>query len=190
MRLAFGDVVENYGIPDHCWLDNGRDFASHWITGGTPNRYRFKVRDDTPDGLMPQLGVQVHWTKPYSGQSKPIERAFRDFAGDIAKHPAFAGAYVGHKPTAKPENYGAKAVDIETFLRVTGEGIAEHNARTGRRSHVAQLRSFDQAFAASYAQSPIRVAAEWQRRLWLLAAEAITISRAETDRAVRPAGAA
>lgn len=177
VRLAFGDMVERFGVPDHCWLDNGRDFASHWITGGTANRYRFKVRDEAPAGIMTQLGVQVHWTNPYSGQSKPIERAFRDFAGEIAKHPAFAGAYVGHKVTAKPDNYGNRAVPLDEFLRIAGESIAEHNARTGRRSHVAQLRSFDEVFAESYAASPIRQASVSQRRLWLMAAEAVSVSR-------------
>ena len=179
VRLAFGDLVENYGVPDHCWLDNGRDFASHWITGGTKNRYRFKVRDDEPQGLLPQLGVQVHWTNPYSGQSKPIERAFRDFAGDTAKHPAFAGAYLGNSPVTKPANYGNAAVDSETFLRIVAAGVAEHNARTGRLSKVCQGRSFDSVFAESYAASLIRRPSEHQRRLWLLAAESVLVSRTD-----------
>lgn len=176
-RLAFGDLVEQFGIPDHCWLDNGRAFASKWITGGTPNRYRFKLKDEDPVGLLTQLGVRVHWTNPYSGQSKPIERAFRDFAGDTAKHPAFAGAYVGNTPMAKPENYGQAAVPLDVFLRVVGEAVAEHNARTGRRSAVADGRSFDEVFAESYATAPIKRATEAQHRLWLLAGEALACDR-------------
>jgi hypothetical protein len=80
VRLAFGDLVELWGVPDHVYLDNGRGFASKWITGGTPTRYRFKVKAEEPDGIMTQLGCAVHWTTPYHGQSKPIERAHRDFA--------------------------------------------------------------------------------------------------------------
>ena len=34
--------------------------------------------------MLTALEVKVHFTKPYSGQSKPIERAFGDFARDIA----------------------------------------------------------------------------------------------------------
>nr|WP_294547613.1 transposase domain-containing protein [uncultured Rhodopila sp.] len=185
-RLAFGDLVEQFGIPEHCWLDNGRAFASKWITGGTPTRYRFKVRDEDPVGLLPLLGVQAHWTNPYSGQSKPIERAFRDFAGDTAKHPAFAGAYVGNSPMAKPENYGSSAVPLETFLRVLGEAVAEHNARPGRDTAVCNGRSFDQAFTESYATAPIRKAAPAQRRLWLLAAEGVLCAR--TDGSIRLEG--
>ena len=122
VRLAIGDVVEEFGLFSACWLDNGRDFASKWITGGTPNRYRFKVTEEEPSGLLTQLGVAVHWTTPYSGQSKPIERAFRDMAQSVSKHPRFAGAYVGNKPDAKPENYGTAAVPLDVFLATIGGG--------------------------------------------------------------------
>ena len=176
-RLAFGDLVEEFGIPDHCWLDNGRAFASKWISGGTPNRYRFKVLDEEPLGLLTQLGVRVHWTTPYAGQSKPIERMFRDFATDTAKHPRFAGAYTGNNPLAKPENYRATAVPLDVFLATLGEAVAEHNARGGRRTAVCNGRSFDDAFAESYARAPIRRATGAQRRLWLLAAQAVGTSR-------------
>lgn len=186
VRLAFGDLVEEWGIPDYCWLDNGRDFASKWLTGGTPNRYRFKLRDDEPAGIMTQLGVGVHWTTPYAGQSKPIERAFRDFAGDLAKHPKFAGAYVGNSPMAKPENYGRAAVPLDVFTQTIAEGIAEHNARIGRRSPTAAGRSFDATFAESYERAPIRRATAEQRRLWLLAAEGVGV--ASQDGSVRLMG--
>jgi len=176
VRLAFGDLVQEFGIPDHCWLDNGRAFASKWLTGGTPNRFRFKLKDDEPAGLMTQVGVNIHWTTPYHGQAKPIERAFRDFAGDTAKHPKFSGAYTGNDPLAKPENYGSKAVPLDVFLAVVGEAVAEHNARVGRRSRVCNGRSFDDVFAESYEKAPIRKATAEQRRLWLLAAEAIRVS--------------
>lgn len=175
VRLAFGDVVETYGIPAFCWLDNGREFASKRITGGQANRYRFIVKDEEPEGLMTSLGVKVHWTQPYHGQAKPIERAFRDFAQSIAKHPAFEGAYTGNSPTTKPDNYGNAAVPLEEFLRVVGEGIAEHNARVGRKGGTAAGRSFDQVFAESIALHPITRAAPEQRRLWLLAAEAVKV---------------
>jgi hypothetical protein len=177
VRLAFGDLVERWGIPEHCWLDNGREFAAKKITGGTRTRYRFRVRDDEPMGLMTQLGVQVHWTQPYWGQSKPIERAFGDFSRSIATHPAFDGAYTGNTPLAKPHNYGTRAVPIAEFHRVVAERIAEHNARPGRRSPTCQGRSFDQTFAESYAGRAITRATDAQRRLWLLAAESIAVRR-------------
>ena len=177
VRLAFGDVVERYGIPRLCWLDNGREFASKHITGGQATRFRFKVKEEEPEGLMTSLGVEVHWTTPYHGQSKPIERAFRDFASAIAKRSAFVGAYTGNSPTSKPENHGSRAVPLEEFLRVVSEGIIEHNARPGRRSPTCAGRSFDETFAASYQASVIPQAAPARRHLWLLAAEALRVRK-------------
>lgn len=180
VRLAFGDLVERFGIPDAAYMDNGRHFASKWICGGTPTRYRFKVRDDEPLGLLTGLGVEVHFTRPYSGQSKPIERVFRDFAGDLAKHPAFAGAWTGNDPLAKPENYGSAAVPITLFREVVAAGIAEWNARPGRTGGVARGESYQAVFDESYARAPIRRATAEQRSLWLLAAEALTVRRDST----------
>lgn len=188
VRLSFADMVKRYGIPGAAWLDNGRAFAAKWMTGGTPNRYRFKVREEDPTGLITALvgPENVHWVTPYHGQAKPIERAWRDFCADIAKHPAFAGAYTGNNPMAKPENYGSRAVPWDEFVRVVADGVAAHNAREGRRSAVCRGRSFDVVFNESYARATVRKVTDEQLRSLLLAAEAVTASR--LDGSVRLAG--
>ena len=175
VRLVIGDMVTNHGIPDKCLLDNGRAFASKWISGGSPNRYRFKVRDEDPLGLFTALGVEIIWALPYSGQSKPIERAFRDLAEDIAKHPFCAGAYTGNTPDAKPENYASRAIPFSEFTPHVARMIAEHNARPGRKAGNAKGRSFDETFSASLEDPAtlVRWPTENQRALWLLAGERI-----------------
>ncbi|MGV6840009.1 MAG: transposase domain-containing protein [Planktomarina sp.] len=177
VMAAFGDMIEEYGIPQHCLFDNGREFANKWLTAGTKTRFRFKVREDDPLGVLPLLGIDVHWATPGHGQAKPIERAFRDFADDIAKDPRFAGAYVGHKPDAKPENYMSHAVPMDLFLEVVAEGVLEHNARQGRTSDTAKGRSFDDTFSERYGQVPVRKATDEQRRLWLMGQEVKTLHR-------------
>lgn len=177
VQLAAGDMIEEWGIPDHIVLDNGREFAAKAITGGAATRYRFKVKEDDVPGLFVSLGCQIHWASPYHGQAKPIERAFRDMARSIALDPRFDGAYTGNKPDAKPENYGSRAVSLETFLTVLAEGIEEHNTRIGRRSEVAFGRSFAEVFEESYRTAPIRKATAAQRRLWLLGAEGLRSDR-------------
>lgn len=173
VMLCAGDMIEAWGIPEHVLLDNGREFAAKAITGGAATRFRFKVKDDDIPGLFTALGCTIHWATPYSGQSKPIERAFRDMCQSIAKDPRLAGAYTGNRPDAKPENYGSRAVELEEFLKVVSEGIEEHNARENRRSEVAFGRSFNAVFDESYAIATIRKATEAQRRLWLLGAEGL-----------------
>ena len=177
IRLSFGDMIGNYGIPKEAYLDNGRGFASKWMTGGMKTRFRFKIKEEEPRGIMTSLGVQVHWAIPHHGQSKPIERAFRDMCEYIAKHPAFAGAYTGNNPENKPDNYGSAAVPIELFLEVLDMEIAAHNAREGRRSPVCDGRSFDQAFEESYKSAPIQQASASQKVMCLMAAEAVKVNR-------------
>lgn len=172
---AFGELVETWGIPRHCTFDNGREFANKWLTGGTATRFRFKVREDDPLGVLPQMGVEIHWARPHHGQAKPIERAFRDLAEDVAKDPRFAGAYVGNRPDAKPENYMSRAIPLDEFMAVLEAGIADHNARQGRLTPSAHGRSFDDTFAESYATAPIRRATAEQRRLWLMGQEVLTL---------------
>ncbi|TNF16799.1 MAG: transposase [Rhodobacteraceae bacterium] len=168
---AFGELVEKYGIMRHCLFDNGMEFANKWLTGGAKTRFRFKIREDDALGVLPQMGIKIHWAKPAHGQAKPIERGFKDFADRIAKHPAFAGAYVGNTPLAKPENYGSRAIPLDQFLAVLDREIKAHNARPGRATPNAAGRSFDETFAESYATAPIRKATPEQHRLWLMGQE-------------------
>lgn len=176
-RLAFADLFEQFGIPRACTLDNGRAFASKWITGGALTRFRFKVREEDPTGLLTGLGIKIHFALPYRGQSKPIERAFRDMCDTIAKHPEFEGAYTGNSPTAKPANYGSRAVDWDVFVARVDKGIAAHNARGNRRGGVCRGRSFDEVFAESYATAPIGKATPEQLRMALLAAEQVRVDK-------------
>lgn len=176
-RLCFADLFQNFGIPKACTLDNGRAFASKWITGGVMNRYRFKVREDEPTGLLTGLGIKIHWALPYRGQSKPIERAFRDLCDTIAKHPAMEGAYTGNTPMAKPENYGSRAIEWDVFVAHVNQGMAAHNARLGRRGRNYRGRSFDQVFTESFAAAPIGKAGPEQMRMALLAADHVRVDK-------------
>lgn len=173
VRLAFHDVVIEYGIPQHVWLDNGRAFASKSITGGVPSRHRFKVKEDDPVGLLVGLGIEVHWATPHHGQAKPIERAFRDLCDSVSKHPAFAGAYTGNSPANKPANHGERAIPFDEFREVLRDEIFAHNAQAGRRSLTCNGRSFDETFNESYCSGPVRRATKEQRDVLLMQTVAI-----------------
>ncbi|MEJ2756640.1 MAG: transposase, partial [Gammaproteobacteria bacterium] len=184
IRLSFSDLMAQYGIPEHATIDNTRAAANKWMTGRVPNRYRFKIKDDDPLGLLPSMGIDVHWTSVHNGkghgQAKPIERAFGvgGLGEYVDKHPRFAGAYTGHNPTAKPENYGSNAIPLDVFLSVLNQEIIAWNGKAGRRTEIcAGILSFDAAFNQSYAVAPIRKATQEQQRLCLLSAEAITVKK-------------
>lgn len=184
IRLSLMDVCSSFGIPREITIDNTRAAANKWMTGGVPNRYRFKVKPDDPLGLIPQLGIKLHWSSVLlgkgHGQAKPIERAFGVGGLDeiIDKHPALAGCYTGPNPMAKPDNYGDRAVSAAEFLRVVAEGVAIYNAKLGRQTEICRgVMSFDQAFEQSYAQAAIRKASREQLMMMMLQAEATRVSQ-------------
>ena len=122
----------------------------------------------------------VHWAQPRSGQSKPIERAFRDLASSLDKDHRLRGAYTGSDPTRKPSNYdGKKAVPLADFLKVAEAAIAEHNARQGRRGGVCEGRSFNEVWEAGLAEHGSKIArlSTAQLERWLLAAQNMTASK-------------
>ncbi|PTP90118.1 transposase domain-containing protein [Vibrio splendidus] len=185
IRLALMRVIDRYGIPKHTTIDNTRAAANKWLTGGVPNRYRFKVKEDDPKGILPMLGIQTHWTQVLfgtgHGQAKPVERAFSHGGlGELVdKHPLVAGAYTGASPMEKPDNYNQNnAVDVEVFLKALEAGVNQFNARANRQTEVCNGQmSFDEAFAQSYEQSQIIKASKEQLRLLMLTAEAVRVRK-------------
>lgn len=176
------DTIRAYGKPKHVTIDNTRAAANKWLSGGVPNRYRFKVKPDDPMGIIPLLGMKLHWTGVIGGkgwgQAKPVERAFGvgGLGEYIDKHPALAGAFAGENVSSKPENYGSLAVDVDTFLETISEGVAMFNAKAGRETEMCRGElSFDQAFERSYSQSVITRMTEEQIRQLMLPAEAVRV---------------
>lgn len=182
IRLSLMDSIKEYGKPAHVTIDNTRAAANKWLSGGVPNRYRFKVKKDDPMGILPLLGIEIHWTSVIGGkgwgQAKPIERAFGvgGLGEYIDKHPSLAGAYTGPNTQNKPDNYGSRAVDVETFLVAVAEGIAMYNAKIGRDTEMCRGElSFDQAFERSYSNAIITRLTDEQIRQFMLPAEAVTV---------------
>ncbi|HGZ7313164.1 TPA: transposase domain-containing protein [Vibrio parahaemolyticus] len=184
IRLSLMDVCEKYGIPKEITLDNTRAAANKWMTGGVPNRYRFKVKDDDPLGIIPMMGIKLHWSSVIlgkgHGQAKPIERAFGvgGLEEYIDKHPSCAGAYTGANPMAKPDNYGSKAIEAADFLMAIAKGVEMYNAKKNRNTEICRgFMSFNEAFNASYEAAPIRKATQEQLHVMMLQAEAVRVSR-------------
>ena len=171
-RLAFADMVTEYGIPWKLRIDNGRAWCADALSAGVKHRYRRRgivpeTTEEQAKGLFKACGCDPQFTKPRNGRAKHIERTWRDFCEEISKHPLLAKAYLGNRPENRPESwYKENAVDLDVFLEVCAAGITELNAREGRRAHDG--RSNDAVFAESYTTTPIRQLTEDQRRmLWL-----------------------
>lgn len=179
VRRAFAELFSKHGIPQTVIFDNGRAFASKWLTGGNPTRYRFVIKPEDPIGLLGQLGCQVHFTNPYSGRSKPIERAWRDFCDGFSRSGVFVGAYTGNSVANKPANYGERAAPYADLVRELAFYVGMHNDRKGRRTQTARgVLSFDEVWAERLERGAlIRRPTPEQLRLALLAAEGVTVRR-------------
>ena len=176
-RLSLADVLWRYGAPKHVIADNGRGICAQALTGGAASKFRGKADPDCEvTGLLTELvgPGNIHFTIPYSGRSKPIERAFRDLCEDIAKDPRLAGAYTGPGPERKPHDYGSRAIPLERFRQVVADGIAQHNSRRGRRGQGMHGRSFDEVFQAGLAAGPARKLSPEALSRWLLAPAIVT----------------
>lgn len=179
IRLAFGDLVKTWGIPEAVLLDNTLAAANKTMSGGIRHRFRFKVREEEPDGVFKNLNVRVMWATPRHGQAKPIERAFGvGGVGEyVDKAPDFTGAWTGASTLDKPDYDGKKrAIELVDLQGVLQRETAAWNARAARRGAMTHGRSIDAVFEESYKVVPIRRATEEQSRLWLLATEPVRAS--------------
>lgn len=178
VRLALGDAFRDYGLCDTLIMDNGRENAAKAISGGLHRLRWGKTPEEEPAGLLKTLGVKAVFATPYWGQAKPIERAFRNFAHDVAKRAEFEGAYTGHNPVAKPENYGSRAIPFAEFEAIVRREIAHYNAQLGRTGQGMNGRSFDQVFEAGLERRPMRKLVEPQLRLCMLASKKVSMDQA------------
>ncbi|HDL1137809.1 TPA: Mu transposase C-terminal domain-containing protein [Mannheimia haemolytica] len=186
IRHALMDVIFNVGIPKTLTLDNTRAAANKAMTGGIENRYRFKHTELDPKGIMPILGIDVHFTSILygegHGQAKPIERAFgRGGIGEkIDKRPELSGFYTGRNAQETPDNYngGKDGVDYNTFLKAIAAGIEEYNSQTERHTEMCRGElSFNQVWERDYHPGNVRQASPEQLRLLFLQAETVSIKR-------------
>ena len=187
-RLAMLDLVREHGAPGGVLLDNSSAAAAIALTGGCHWRHKGGAPSaDEVVGLITQLvgPKNIHWALPYSAQSKPIERSFRDLGPAISQDHRLQGAYTGAHPAAKP-HYGPGAkpakpepVPLALLLAVVADAVREHNARRGRRGLGLDGKSFDEVWAAGLAaradDPPARLS-QAQLDRWLLAPAEVTAS--------------
>lgn len=178
IRLSLLDVISRYGLPKHLTIDNTRAAANKKMTGGVKNRYRYKVDEGEVQGIIPALGIELHWTSIQfgkgRGQAKPIERAFSHGGlGDyVDKHLLLKGAYAGANAYEKPDydgkNGAEQPVDYDTFILALYDGIRQWNSVGKRLTEIcAGQMSYAEAFERDWAIAEKRPIYQSQMRLLL-----------------------
>lgn len=174
VRLSFRDAASRANaLPREALLDNGRGFAGKLMSGGQPTRYRFKIREDDIPGILTELQVNVIWSTPGHGQSKPIE-SFWNRISQTDRRAEFAGAYCGNRPDAKPEEFDiTKAVPIDRYLAAVREDIEAYN-ETEHRGDSMNGQTPNTVYADLARVTIIRQPSAKQLHLCLLAAEKVS----------------
>ncbi len=184
VRTSLHALLVEHGVPGRIVVDSTRAASAKWATGGQLHRKRWRSTDEELPGLLKMLDIGYSATTVDRdaagrgrgrGRSKPVERAFLDLANHIDTHPLLAGAGTGRSPVDRPETHRMQAVPWETFIEVVARVIAEHNARSGRRTEAADGRSFDEVWAEEIAGTVVRRLAPSQAAILLLAAEDMKI---------------
>ena len=180
VRTALHEVLTSIGVPGKIITDNTRAVSAKWLTGGQAGRRRWKSTGEELPGLLKLLDIEYAPTLVDSdaagrgkgrGRSKPVERAFGDLARHIDTHPKLAGAYTGRSARDAPEGHRVKEAAWSDFLEIVGRVVAEHNARSGRRTEMAAGDSFNDAWERGMAGAVIRTITPAQASILLLAAE-------------------
>jgi len=100
---ALDPTLRDYGPFENLLIDNGKDFKCMWLAGTTWKERRTKPDEDflsLAEGVYHDCGFNLHFTQPYRGQSKPIERFFGTVIELFSKR---METYVGSNTATRPD---------------------------------------------------------------------------------------
>jgi len=130
--MAALDMMEaSFGFPDNILIDWGKDYCSKTLHGTTEEERVFEdgvTRIESREilGVFAEVGCTVHHSIPYRGQSKPIERFFRDMAERYDKS---MPTYIGSDTTSKREDtklyFGSFNGELKRTVTLTLEEARE-----------------------------------------------------------------
>jgi putative transposase len=116
---ALEKMINEYGVPEELLVDNGKDYRSHIMKGqtivvpdwedGLPIERQIVIQ-----GLFAALDCEVRYTEAYHGQSKPVERFFKDVAEEFSKK---SPAYLGSNTATRPEDAKTYAATVGRLAR-------------------------------------------------------------------------
>ncbi len=142
-----------FSPPKQFMCDNGRDYSSRYLAGG---QWRFRSKphkvalDTETQGILTQLGIKVHYTLPYSGRSKPVERWFKTLKDRMEKLlPGYRGGSVGERPErlAKTLKNANNLLTLAAFRSLVDEFVDYYNNDL-HQGHAMNGQTPDEVFNA------------------------------------------
>lgn len=148
-------AIEEFGKPDHIYIDNGKDYKCRDFAGGA-NRHKLQVDEMRSRSMIGMLGITPHFALPYNAQAKNIEPAFRQFIEYLEKHlPGYAGSYSKVRPeqTAEAIKRG-QLIDEGTFSDLFSRFVSEVLNRRPSQGKEHKGLSPNELFYKEYKQKP------------------------------------
>lgn len=106
-----------YGIPEMVYIDNGKDYRGHYLSGNTWKERHYGKIDlnqetkiildgfETKIGLFNELNIKTKFAKPYNAKAKLIERWFKTLEEQFCQ---FQPGWTGRNPQHRPEKLKAE----------------------------------------------------------------------------------
>lgn len=119
VKRCFRLGVEQHGVPNEVYFDNGKDYRSSSFSR------------DYPLSLVNQLGVGTIYATPYHGAAKTVERFFGTFTNRFSRR---FSTYTGCNAKIRPEcmqtsdkEILAQAPALDRYIELLSAYIAEYN---------------------------------------------------------------
>ncbi len=143
---AFYDAASVYGLPEKIYIDNGKDYRCRDFSGG---KRVYKLREHFDEtkarSLMAALNIEVHFSTPYNGQTKPIERDFKIQKEWFDKlMPGYRGGNIKERPEILADEIKqGKIINIEDYKQVLETYVKEvlHKYPCTGKKHKGKTRN-------------------------------------------------
>lgn len=96
--MSFHRAGRDNPICAAAYIDNGKDYRSRSVSGGT-HRIRIEADPDRVKSMFEMLCVDVHFALPYNARAKIIERQFLNFKNWLSSSlPGYRGGNSAERP--------------------------------------------------------------------------------------------
>lgn len=114
-------AIRIYGVPEHWYYDNGKDYRSRYLSGR--GRKAPAAIPESTAGIFRGLGSQIHFATPYTPWAKSIERFF----GYMPEWERTLPGWCGSTSQDRPEKLDREVAQVMTLLT-----LEEFSAGFGR----------------------------------------------------------
>lgn len=141
IALSARNAIITHGLPKSVYIDNGKDYRSHYLNGGGRKIGKVDIDSETK-GVFSALKIEVIRALPYNARSKPIERAFRLWSEQFDQHlPGWCGRDNKERPEKlKKEISEGKLLELAEFRDLAVQFIQRVESQPyGDRAPAAEL---------------------------------------------------